>query len=120
MASESDAIAPADRELIERLAGRVVELRLEVPAVLTLETSKPLSLLAGQTLTFFEPMVQAMFSFPDYRRFAALIERREVLEALTEAIERRAEEARIARRQRGARPSAPDADTSPNRRAPRG
>jgi len=127
MASGSDAIAPADRELIERLAGRVVELRLDVPAVVTLETSKPLSLLAGQTLTFFEPMVQAMFNFPDYRRFAALIERREVLEALTEAIERRAEEARIARRQRSARPSTPEppapgggGGASPNRRAPRG
>ena len=63
----------------------------------------------------------------DYRRFAGLIERREVLEALTEAIERRAEEARIARRQRGARPSTPEppapgggGGASPNRRAPRG
>ena len=119
MASTSEPIAPADRELLDRLAARVVELRLDLPAVLTLETSKPLSLLAGQTLAFFEPMVQALFSFPDYRRFAALIERREVLDYMTEAIERQAEAARTAKRQRAAE-KAPDAGASPNRRTPRG
>jgi hypothetical protein len=51
----------------------VVELRMEVPAILTLEGGKPLSLLAGQAMIFFEPFVQSLFSFPDYRRYAALI-----------------------------------------------
>ena len=31
------AVAPADRELLERVAARIVELHLEVPALLTLE-----------------------------------------------------------------------------------
>jgi len=97
MASEP-TLAPEDVELLDRLARRVVELHLELPALLTLETGRPLSLVAGQTLVFFEPMVQAMFSFPDYRRFALLIERREVVEALIQSIERRADEARLARR----------------------
>jgi hypothetical protein len=118
MASASEALAPEDRELLERLAGRVVELRLEVPAILALETGLPLSLVASNTMTFFEPMVQAIFRFPDYRRFAALVERREAIEALTAAIERRAEEARQARRDRGRTAAGPA--TSPTRRAPRG
>ena len=81
-----------DRALLERLARRVVELRLETPALLTLETARPLSVLAGQAMLFFEPFAQAMFRLPDYRRVAALVERREALEALAELIERATDE----------------------------
>ncbi|TMQ70182.1 MAG: hypothetical protein E6K80_09325 [Candidatus Eisenbacteria bacterium] len=100
----SEPLAPEELALIERLAGRVVELRLEVPAVLTLEMGKPLSLLAGQAMTFFEPLVQTVFSFADYRRVAALVERRDVVETLIQTIERKADEARRARRESKAAP----------------
>jgi hypothetical protein len=86
------ALSAEDEALVERLARRVVELRMEVPAVLALETGKPLSLVASQTLVFFEPLVQSLFSFPDYRRWTLLIERREVLEALARRIETLADE----------------------------
>lgn len=98
MASEPPAFAPEDVALLERVAARVVELRLEVPAVLTLESVRPLSLVAGQAMLFFQPMVQALLRFDDYRRFAALAERREAIELLTSLIERRAEAAHAARR----------------------
>ena len=84
-------LTPEDRALLERLAQRVVELRLETPAILTLEGARPLSLVAGQAMLFFEPFAQALFHFADYRRVAALVERREVLEALTRMIEERAD-----------------------------
>jgi len=88
----AEALAPEDRALLERLARRVVELRLEVPALLTIETARPLSVLAGQAMLFFEPFVQAMFRFAEYRRVAALIERRDALEELARVIEHEAEE----------------------------
>jgi hypothetical protein len=101
----SDPALPAqDLELLDRLAKRVVELHMELPAVLTLETGKPLSVLAGQTLVFFEPMVQALFSFPDYRRFAQLIERREAVEALIQRIEHHADLAHRTRRTKAGTP----------------
>jgi len=84
-------LSPEDRALLERLAQRVVDMRLETPAILTLEGARPLSLLAGQAMLFFEPFAQALFQFGDYRRVAALIERREALEALTRMIEERAD-----------------------------
>ncbi|MCE9626780.1 MAG: hypothetical protein K8R56_02550 [Candidatus Eisenbacteria bacterium] len=87
----AEAFTPEDRALIERLAGRIAELRLETPAILTLETTRPVSLVAGQAMLFFEPIVQALFRLPDYRRFAALAERRDALEALTVAIEQAAD-----------------------------
>ena len=97
MASEPQ-ISPEDLELLDRLAARVVELHMEVPAILTLESGKPLSVLAGQAMIFFEPFVQSLFSFPDYRRYAALIERREAIEALIVRIEQHGERARADRR----------------------
>ena len=88
----AEALAPEARALLERLARRVVELRLEVPALLTIETARPLSVLAGQAMLFFEPFVQALFRFAEYRRVAALIERRDALEELARVIEHEAEE----------------------------
>lgn len=101
MASPAELDAE-DLALLERVAARVVELHMEVPAVLTLESTRPLSLLASQAMTFFEPFVQAMFRLPDYRRFTRLVERRDVLETLTSLIEQRAEEARSSRESGGA------------------
>ena len=55
---------------------------------------------------FFEPLAQAVFPTPDYRRFALLVERRENLELLVQRIE-----ALVAARgsSKGARPSDSDA-----------
>lgn len=83
----AEALAAEDLALLERLARRVVELKLETPAILTLETARPLSLVAGQAMLFFEPFAQMLFRFTDYRRLAALIERRDALETLTCLIE---------------------------------
>ena len=60
MASEPRELSAEDRALLERVAARVVELRMEVPAILTLETLSPMSLVAGQAMVFFEPFVAAM------------------------------------------------------------
>ena len=107
MVSEID-LGPEDRELLGRVADRVVSLRLEVPAILTLEGARPLSLIAGQAMIFFEPLVGAFLRLPDYRRFAQLIERRETLDVLVRMIEERADAAQDARRAaRTARAAAP-------------
>ena len=97
----AEALTDDERALLERLARRVVELRLETPALLTLETARPLSVLAGQAMLFFEPFAQALFRLPDYRRLAALVERREAMEALAAMIERAADEREQAREKTG-------------------
>lgn len=93
----ADALTSEDHAILQRLATRITELRLETPAILALEGARPMSLLAGQAMLFFEPIVQALFRLPDYRRFAALVERRDTLDALVVAIE----EAADAREQAG-------------------
>ena len=84
-------LAAEDLALLERPAQRIADLRLETPAILTLESARPLTVVAGQAMLFFEPFAQALYRFEDYRRVAALVERREALDALTRLIEERAD-----------------------------
>lgn len=88
----------ADRALLERVAQRIAELRLEVPAILTIESARPMSLVASTVMVFFEPFVQALFRLRDYQRFAALIQRRDALEVLASRIEAAADERQRAER----------------------
>lgn len=76
------------RDLIERVAKKVVQWRLAIPAIVVLESSKPLSFVASQVMVFFEPIVNALFFNPeDYKRFYEMLENRENLEVLIQEIE---------------------------------
>ena len=99
-AADPRARTPEDDLLFARIADAAVRYRMTVPAILFLESVKPLSFVGSQALYFFEPMVRAVFTVPDYERFAALMERRENLEALLVAIEHRDETARREERER--------------------
>ena len=88
---------------------------MTVPAILTLESVKPLSFVGSQALYFFEPMVRAFFTVPDYERFAALVERRDTLEALLVKIEQRDEAVRVEEREAKARRRA-ERDQARNRK----
>jgi hypothetical protein len=94
--------SPEDERLLDRLAEFAVARRMTVPAILFLESVKPLSFLGSQALYFFEPMVRALFTVPEYERFAALMERRENIEVLLVKIEEKDEKARRAERERKA------------------
>jgi hypothetical protein len=72
---------------------------MTVPAILFLESVKPLSFIGSQAMYFFEPLVRALFPLPEYERFAAMMERRENVEALLVAIERQDESERRTRRE---------------------
>ncbi len=79
---------------------------MTVPAILFLESVKPLSFVGSQALYFFEPMVRALFTVPEYERFAALLERRENLEILLVKIEERDAASRQEEREQKARAKA--------------
>ncbi len=74
-------------DLIEKIAKKVVDWRLTAPAIVVLESSKPISFVASQVLVFFDPIVKSFFNIRDYERFYTMIEDRENLERLIVAIE---------------------------------
>ena len=88
-----DGLLPEDRALLERMARWLAERRLSVPAVLFLESVKPLHFVGSQALIFFEPMVKAVSSGKEYGRFASILESREGVESFLVLIE--TEEARM-------------------------
>jgi len=79
------------RDLIDRFAERIVKMRLTVPAIVILESSKPLSFVASQLLVFLEPIVTSLFNREDYRRFYEMLEERKNWEELILAIEEKEE-----------------------------
>ena len=89
-----DRFTEEDDELIEKVARKVVNMRLTVPAIFLLESSKPLAFLGGQLLVFLEPFIQTLFNFKRYQRFAFLMENRDNWERLLRRIEDMEEEAK--------------------------
>ena len=99
--------AENDEALLLAVAQRVVKLRMEVPAVLFLESVKPLSFVGSQAMVFFQPFAQALFPWNQYERFTQIVSDRDNLERLTRLIEAEADaresrekEARRARREK--------------------
>lgn len=76
-----------ERELLDKVAKKVVYWKMAVPAIMTLESLKPLNYIGSQAMVFFEPIVQSLFSFKDYDTFRAMLERRETIEHLLLRIE---------------------------------
>jgi len=60
---------------------------LETPAILFLESVRPLSFVGSQAMVFLGPFAHAIFTTRDYDRLASLLERRQNLEQLVRAIE---------------------------------
>lgn len=79
---------PAEEEaVLEKVAHKVVDRRMAVPAILFLESVKPLNFIGSQALVFFEPIVQTLFNLKDYDTFRSALEKRESIEILLLKIE---------------------------------
>ncbi|MBU1701192.1 MAG: hypothetical protein KJ970_05325 [Candidatus Eisenbacteria bacterium] len=81
-------LAPADEKLLESVAGRIVRMRMGVPAVFFLESAKPLSFIGSQALVFMEPFVKAFLTLPQYDQFARMMEDRSNVERMIQIIEK--------------------------------
>lgn len=79
--------AQADARLLHRVARELVSRRLTTPAILFLESVKPMNYVGSQFLHFLDPIVRVFLTIPEYGHFADLLEKRETLEQLIEHIE---------------------------------
>ncbi len=101
-------------EILDRFARKVVERRLSAPAILFLESTKPLSFLGNQTMVFFQPIVQSIFTFKSYDDIMLLLEDRENVECLLRRIEElEAEEQQRIRKEKRLRKKAKRAADEP-------
>ena len=84
---EKDVLLPEEDAVLEKLAKMVIRRGFSIPAIMFLESVKPLNYISSQTMVFFEPIVQSIFSFRDYETFRIALEKRETIEFLILKIE---------------------------------
>lgn len=92
-----DAPGPAEptvhqAEVIDRVCRAIVARRLTIPAVVALETARPLNYVTAQAAVFLEPVVASVVSAEGYREFAKFLERRGAVEYIVRRIEAEATE----------------------------
>jgi hypothetical protein len=71
---EEKKLTPEQQEIMDKIAKKVVLWKMSVPAILFLESVKPLNYIGSQMLVFFEPFVQTLFSWKDYDEFRKMME----------------------------------------------
>jgi hypothetical protein len=78
----------AERAVVERVCREVVRRHMTTPAIMFLEMSRPMNFIGAQAMTFFQPIVSALFDSSGYEVFAGFLERRASIDYLVRTIER--------------------------------
>ncbi|MCC6739065.1 MAG: hypothetical protein IT452_08460 [Planctomycetia bacterium] len=84
---KAEPLEERDQALLEKIAKGVVARKMTAPALLFLESVKPLSFVGGQALTFFGPVLEIVLKREEVERASRLLERRDVLELVAQRIE---------------------------------
>ncbi len=77
---------PREREVAARLAQFVARRQLLTPALMLLESGRPLNFIGSQVLAFLAPFATLIFSRDEYEVLVRLLERRQGLDVLIEAL----------------------------------
>jgi hypothetical protein len=84
---EMKELTPQQEEILLKIARKVIHWKMSVPAILFLESVKPLNYVGSQMMAFFAPFVETLFSWKDYDEFRKMMEERETIERLLQKIE---------------------------------
>jgi len=76
-----------ERALIDKVAQAVVRRGMATPAIMLLESVRPLGFIGSQALAFIEPVATTILAPRQFERFRSLLERRSTVSLLIEAIE---------------------------------
>ncbi|MBI2503337.1 MAG: hypothetical protein HYW07_08915 [Candidatus Latescibacteria bacterium] len=77
---------PREREVAARLARFVVRRQLLTPALMLLESGRPLNFIGSQMLAFLAPFATLIFASEEYEVLVRLLERRRGIDLLIEAL----------------------------------
>ncbi len=73
--------------ILKKIAENIVNRGLTAPAVMFLETIKPMNFISSQIMIFLEPIVLTFFNIKEYREASLIFEERESVEKLISFIE---------------------------------
>lgn len=77
----------SQREAVDRILQEVVRRRMTVPAVMLLETCRPLNYVGSQLLVFFSPMMKIALGTQAQDDFARFLEQRGSIDYLLDRLE---------------------------------
>ncbi len=75
-----------EHRIAERLADFVVRRRMTAPALMALESGRPLSFIGSQVLVFLAPFATFLFSSQEYERLTRVLEKRRGVDLIIDAI----------------------------------
>ena len=76
-----------ERKVLARVLRAIIKRRLTALALFTLESLKPVSFIASQSLIVFGPLIRAVLSVADYYIFVRAIEKRDNIEWMIQQLE---------------------------------
>ena len=74
-------------ELIEKLSKFIAEKRMAAPAIMTIESLRPLARIGSQLMHFLAPFAEIIFNAKEYQEFAVLLENEEYVRLLIKRID---------------------------------
>ena len=86
-----------DEALLGRVAKYIAARRMMVPAILFLESMRPLNFVGSQVMVFLQPILASFFSAQDYKRLSEILEKRQSIDVLIRKIEQNEPERQDAR-----------------------
>ncbi len=79
--------SPRQRQIVDRICHEVVRRQMTTPALLALETCRPLNFVGSQLIHFFAPFISALSESDAHQQFAQFLEHRGSIEFLCQRIE---------------------------------
>ena len=85
---EKENFTPNEKQIqvVDRVCREVVKRQLAMPAILLLETFRPLNYIGSQIMHFFQPIISAVLPADGYTDFTELLEQRGSVDYFCERI----------------------------------
>ena len=74
-------------EIIDKISNFIVIRKMAAPAIMLIESLRPLNFIGSQLLYFLAPFAEIIFNPKEYQEFAALLENREYVKILIDSID---------------------------------
>ena len=73
--------------MLDKMADRVIRYRMAMPAILFLESVKPLNYVGSQAMVFLAPIVHSLFTVREYDEVQQALEHRETIAYFVDLLE---------------------------------
>ncbi len=83
----NELLSDDELAILEKISNYIVQRRMAEPAIMVLETVRPLNFVGSQALAFLAPFATIVFKSEEYERFVLLLEKRGAIPALIDKLE---------------------------------